>query len=135
MGSRLRLSVGFGSLAPASCAAVAMKSVVADPSRFDWEGDQPLKTPFSRTAIYELHVRSFTRHPSSGVAHPGTFRGLVEKIPYLVELGVTAVELPLLVVLTPTFTLTDWIYVLQNLLVLGIALTRRPPELPRDDQG
>src|SRR5262249_35690987 len=43
--------------------------------------------------IYEIHVRGFTRHPSSGVAHPGTFRGVVEKIPYLKELGVTAVEL------------------------------------------
>ena len=49
--------------------------------------------PLADSVIYELHVRGFTRHPSSGVAHPGTFRGLVEKIPYLKELGVTAVEL------------------------------------------
>ncbi len=76
-------------------AATAMKSVVAERRRYDWEGDMPLKRPFSRTVIYELHVRGFTRHPSSGVAEGrrGTFAGLVEKIPYLVDLGVTAVEL------------------------------------------
>jgi glycogen operon protein len=80
---------------PGDNAAVAMKSVVADLSGYDWEGDQPLKRPFSRTAIYELHVRGFTRHPSSGVAEArrGTYAGLVEKIPYLQSLGITAVEL------------------------------------------
>ena len=80
---------------PGDNAAVAMKSVVVDTSRFDWEGDQPLKTPFSRTAIYELHVRGFTRHPSSGLdpARRGTYAGLVEKIPHLKRLGITAVEL------------------------------------------
>jgi isoamylase len=68
---------------------------VADPRGYDWEGDIPLKRPFSRTVIYELHVAGFTRHPSSGVAagKRGTYAGLVEKIPYLQELGVTAVEL------------------------------------------
>jgi glycogen operon protein len=73
----------------------AMKSVVADPSRYDWEGDTPLKHPFARTVIYEMHVGGFTRHPSSGVSPEsrGTYAGLVEKIPYLQELGVTAVEL------------------------------------------
>lgn len=65
--------------------------VVAD--EFDWEGDVPLATPMSKTVIYELHVRGFTRHPSSGVKHPGTFLGLCEKIPYLKSLGVTAVQL------------------------------------------
>ena len=76
-------------------AGKAMKSVVADLSRYDWEGDAPLHRPFSRTVIYEAHVRGFTRHPSSGVgqAKQGTYAGLVEKIPYLVALGVTAVEL------------------------------------------
>ncbi|HEY5973215.1 MAG TPA: alpha-amylase family glycosyl hydrolase, partial [Geobacteraceae bacterium] len=75
--------------------AIAMKSVVADPRGYDWEGDAPLKRPFSRTVIYELHVAGFTRHPSSGVPDNkrGTYAGLVEKIPYLQELGVTAVEL------------------------------------------
>ncbi len=60
---------------------------------FDWEHDQPLNIPLVDSVIYEAHVRSFTRHPSSGVSHPGTFAGLVEKIPYLKKLGVTAVEL------------------------------------------
>jgi glycogen operon protein len=75
--------------------ATAMKSVLADPSAYDWEGDTPLHRPSSRTIIYEMHVRGFTRHPSSGVADNkrGTFAGLIEKIPYLRELGVTAVEL------------------------------------------
>ena len=72
-----------------------MKSVVADLSRYDWEGDQPLQRPFAQTIIYELHVGGFTKHPSSGVAPEkrGTFAGLMEKIPYLTDLGVTAVEL------------------------------------------
>lgn len=61
--------------------------------RFDWRGDQPLNTPLEQTVIYELHVRGYTRHPSSGVSAPGTYKGLAEKIPYLKELGVTAVEL------------------------------------------
>jgi glycogen operon protein len=80
---------------PGDNAAVAMKSVVADPSRYDWEGDVPLRRPFAETVIYEMHVRGFTRHPSSGVgpAKRGTYAGLIEKIPYLEDLGVTAVEL------------------------------------------
>ena len=73
----------------------AMKSVVVDPSAYDWEGDAPLRRPSSRTIIYEMHVRGFTRHATSGIAENkrGTFAGLIEKIPYLRELGVTAVEL------------------------------------------
>jgi isoamylase len=75
--------------------AVAMKSVVVDPHSYDWEGDAPLKHPSSRTIIYEMHVRGFTQHPSSGVADQlrGTYAGLIEKIPYLQHLGITAVEL------------------------------------------
>jgi isoamylase len=60
---------------------------------FDWETDSPPKHSASDTVIYETHVRGFTIHPSSGVAHPGTFAGLTEKIPYLQDLGVTAIEL------------------------------------------
>ena len=76
-------------------AASAMKSVVIDPAAYDWEGDKPLHRPSSRTVIYEAHVRGFTRHPSSGVAEAlrGTFSGFIEKIPYLQQLGITAVEL------------------------------------------
>ncbi len=60
---------------------------------FDWEMDSPPKHSASDTVIYETHVRGFTIHPSSGAAHPGTFAGLTEKIPYLQDLGVTAIEL------------------------------------------
>src|SRR6516165_7943739 len=76
-------------------AGTAMKSVVVDPHAYDWEGDTPLRHPSSRTIIYEMHVRGFTRHPSSGVSERtrGTYAGLIEKIPYLQQLGITAVEL------------------------------------------
>ena len=80
---------------PGDNSAVAMKSVVVDPEVYDWEGDMPLNRPSSRTIIYEMHVRGFTCDPSSGVAENkrGTFAGVIEKIPYLKELGITAVEL------------------------------------------
>ncbi len=76
-------------------ASVALKSVVVDPSSYDWEGDAPLRRSAIRTIVYELHVRGFTRHPSSGVVESkrGTYAGLIEKIPYLRALGITAVEL------------------------------------------
>ena len=60
---------------------------------FDWQDDRPPRHPWSKTVIYETHVRGLTVHPSSRVPHPGTYRGLLEKIPYLKDLGVTAVEL------------------------------------------
>jgi glycogen operon protein len=60
---------------------------------FDWREDAPPLIPAADSIIYELHVRGFTCHPSSGVSRPGTFAGLAEKIPYLQRLGVTAVEL------------------------------------------
>jgi isoamylase len=80
---------------PGDNAATAMKSVVTDSTAYDWEGDAPLRHPSAQTVIYEMHVRGFTRHPSSGVAEAkrGTYAGLIEKIPYLQDLGVTAVEL------------------------------------------
>ena len=75
--------------------ATAMKSVVVDVHAYDWEGDTPLHRPSSRTIIYEMHVRGFTRHPGSGIADKlrGTYAGLIEKIPYLQQLGITAIEL------------------------------------------
>ena len=73
--------------------ATAMKSLVVDPSRFDWQGVEPPRIPAAERVIYELHVRGFTRHPSSQTRHPGSFQALVEKVPYLRELGVTTVEL------------------------------------------
>ena len=69
-----------------------LRSRVVDED-FDWGHEHPLAVHLADSIIYEMHVRGFTRHPCSGVAHPGTFRGVVEKIPYLQELGVTAVEL------------------------------------------
>ena len=76
-------------------AATAMKSVLIDPKAYDWEGDVPLRNPVSQTIVYEMHVRGFTHHPNSGVAEKtrGTYAGLIEKIPYLQALGITAVEL------------------------------------------
>lgn len=62
-------------------------------SRFDWEADTPLNRPLADTIIYELHVRGFTKHSSSQIMKPGTFAGIIEKIPYLKKLGITAVEL------------------------------------------
>ena len=80
---------------PGDNTARAMRSVVVDPDAYDWEGDAPLRRPFATTVIYEMHVAGFTRHPSSGVApaRRGTYAGMIEKIPYLQNLGVTAVEL------------------------------------------
>jgi glycogen operon protein len=60
---------------------------------FDWQGDRHLRRPLDETVIYEMHVRGFTRARSSGVRYPGTYLGVIEKIPYLQSLGVTAVEL------------------------------------------
>jgi glycogen operon protein len=80
---------------PGDNARTAMKSVVVDVAAYDWEGDVPLRRPSSRTIVYEMHVAGFTRHPSSGLPEGarGTFAGLIQKIPYLQRLGVTAVEL------------------------------------------
>lgn len=75
--------------------ACCMRSVVADLAHYDWEGDRPLARSFRDTVIYEIHVAGFTRNPNSGVSKEkrGTYAGLVEKIPYLRDLGITAVEL------------------------------------------
>ena len=68
------------------------KCVVVD-DFFDWEGDRHLRRPLSETVIYETHVRGFTKSKTSRVKYPGTYLGLIEKLPYLKNLGVTAVEL------------------------------------------
>jgi isoamylase len=73
--------------------ATSLRSVIIDPAEYDWEGDEPLNRPIEDTIIYEMHVRGFTKSPSSNVKHAGAFAGLFEKIPYLKTLGVTAVEL------------------------------------------
>jgi glycogen operon protein len=69
------------------------KCIIYGDDGFDWQGDRPLNHPLNETIIYETHVRSLTCHPSAKVEHPGTFMGVVEKIPYFKELGVTAIEL------------------------------------------
>lgn len=73
----------------------SMKGLVCDFSTYDWENEQYPRRPFAQTIIYEMHVAGFTKNPNSGVPAKkrGTYAGLIEKIPYLVELGITAVEL------------------------------------------
>lgn len=73
----------------------AMKSAVADLSLYDWENDKPIERPFAETVIYEMHAAGFTLNPNSNIeeAKRGTYKGIIEKIPYLKELGITAVEL------------------------------------------
>jgi glycogen operon protein len=71
----------------------SIRARIEPPDDYDWRGDRPLERELCDTIIYEMHVRGFTRHASSGVAQPGTFRGVIEKIPHLVALGVTDVEL------------------------------------------
>jgi isoamylase len=71
----------------------SMRSVVTGCSDYDWEGDRPLNRPIHETIIYEMHVGGFTRSKTSRAKNPGKFAGVIEKIPYLKELGITAVEL------------------------------------------
>ena len=97
-GRAVSMPVGYcrkAACVPGDNVAQSIKSVVADPRGYDWEGDMPLKRSYSRTIIYEMHIAGFTKHPSSGVSAEkrGTYAGLIEKIPYLQELGITAVEL------------------------------------------
>lgn len=71
----------------------SMRSVVIDIDDYDWEGDRPINRPMRETIVYEMHVSGFTKSRTSNVSHPGTFTGVVEKISYLKQLGITAVEL------------------------------------------
>ena len=82
-----------GSFLPADDGVIRPPKCVVVDDRFDWQGDRHLRRELSETVIYEMHVRGLTRANSSGVEHPGTYLGLIEKIPYLKSLGVTAVEL------------------------------------------
>lgn len=69
------------------------KCVVVDNDSYEWNGDKPLNIPSNESIIYELHVKGFTASPSAESKYTGTYRGLIEKIPYLKKLGITAVEL------------------------------------------
>ena len=76
---------------PPRSGALFPKGVVGQDD-FDWGKDRPPGTPLVNTVIYEAHLRGFTIHPSSGVSAPGTYAGFIERIPYLKDLGITAVE-------------------------------------------
>jgi len=78
---------------PGSNLHTSMRSCVIDMNNYDWEGDQPLNHRLNESIIYEVHVKGFTQSPSSNVQYPGTYSGLIEKIPYLQQLGITSVEL------------------------------------------
>ncbi|MEO0535546.1 MAG: glycogen debranching protein GlgX [Cyanobacteria bacterium P01_A01_bin.123] len=82
-------------ISPGDNCAHALRGVVVESSDYNWEDDSPLEIPYADSVIYELHVGGFTRNPNSGVAphRRGTYAGLIEKIPYLKDLGITAVEL------------------------------------------
>ncbi len=71
----------------------ALRARLAAPTPFNWKGVEPPRIPKEELIIYEMHVRGFTKSPSSNVAAPGTYLGVIEKIPYLKELGINAVEL------------------------------------------
>ncbi|MBU1044705.1 MAG: glycogen debranching protein GlgX [Candidatus Omnitrophica bacterium] len=71
---------------------IVPKSIVVD-DNFDWQQDSPPNVPMDELVIYEAHIKGFTAHASSKVKHPGTYLGFIEKIAYLKELGITAVEL------------------------------------------
>jgi len=84
------------------------KCIVYGDDGFDWQGDRPLNRPLHETIIYETHVRSLTFHPSAQVTAPGTFQGVIEKIPYFKELGITAVEL------LPIHVFDEWEFTRYN---------------------
>lgn len=73
--------------------ATSMRSVVIDREKYNWEDDKPLQRPINESIIYEVHVGGFTRNKNSGSKNPGTFKGIIDKIPYLKELGINTVEL------------------------------------------
>lgn len=69
------------------------KCVVIDEFSYEWNGDKPLNIPLNKTIIYEAHLKGFTASSTCTSKFKGTYRGLIEKIPYLKELGITAIEL------------------------------------------
>jgi isoamylase/glycogen operon protein len=71
----------------------SLRARFAEMPDFDWQGIKKPRIPKQDLILYEMHVRGFTASPSSGVRHPGTYQGMIEKIPYLKQLGVNAVEL------------------------------------------
>jgi len=82
-----------GDFLPAPDGIIRPPKCVVVEDTFDWQGDRHPRRPLNETIIYEMHVGGFTKSPTSQVRHPGTYLGLIEKIPYLQSLGITAVEL------------------------------------------
>jgi len=82
-----------GAIDGADNVKTSMRSVVVDIDNYDWEDDKPLNRPMSETIIYEMHVGGFTKSHTSRCRYRGKFLGLIEKIPYLKNMGITAVEL------------------------------------------
>ncbi len=78
---------------PGDNGATAMRCMVVDDDDYDWEDDIPLRISSEKSIIYEMHVGGFTNHPTAKVKNPGTFSGIIEKIPYLKDLGITHIEL------------------------------------------
>lgn len=78
---------------PGSNVHSSMRSCVVEINEYDWQGDKPLNHLLNESIIYEVNVAGFTKSPSANVQYPGTFSALIEKIPYLKQLGITAVEL------------------------------------------
>ena len=68
------------------------RCIVIDDNDFDWQGDVPLNYPLRFSVLYETHVKGLTANPNSKVKHPGTYLGVIEKIPYFKELGITSLE-------------------------------------------
>jgi len=88
-----RPGAGEQSLDARDNTTIVPKAIVVDDGAFDWEDVCSPRRGLEELVIYEVHVKGFTAHPSSGVRFPGTYLGFVEKIPYLTRLGVNAVEL------------------------------------------
>ncbi len=110
---------------PGDNCSTAMKSVVVDPSLYDWGDDVSPRRQFARTIIYEMHVRGFTANSNSGVSSQkrGTYAGMIEKIPYLKDLGVTAVEL--LPVFRVLFTSSSNAFIASYTIPLWVSLSRK----------
>jgi isoamylase len=83
------LDLTFSDMPNTAC----MPRCIVVEDEFAWDGDRPLNYPLKDSIIYETHVRGFTIHPSAEVSSPGTYQGIIEKIPYLSQLGITSLEL------------------------------------------
>ncbi|MCL2479841.1 MAG: isoamylase, partial [Treponema sp.] len=95
----LKKSVGYGTGESLTDLSYSHKDDSADKPRcividnqFDWQGDAPLNYPLRFSVLYETHIRGLTKNPNAGVEHPGTYRGVIEKIPYFKDLGITSLE-------------------------------------------